>query len=213
MNASLPRGLHFFKDNNKMKKILAIIPNGLLVGTLLTSCTQKNSETKFIKSDSIITESLIADSIALVHQDSINKAYEAKQKKAIVIAEKDLISSIQEFDREFGENNYTRLRKVLKKHKTTPYNLYLELVNIYQKSYAESVQMAINAGLKERKYTDFIAKVEDKYISQFQLKYGIDDGLYRCFKNNYCSCYTDNSDQYCSDGQPIFPNGEFWKLL
>lgn len=197
--------------------------NGLLLIIIISinSCGQPTVENKsenkpverIYKVDTLAQQK--ADSIAKVRQDSISKIEEKAEKKkyekAIALAEKDFYTSIKAVDKDYGENNYTKLKAILKKHKTTPYELYTELTLLFKKAKESATDKATSSGLRERMYTDFISKIEDKYIADFQSKYNMDSRLYLCFKNNYCSCLGDNSDSYCAGNQSLLPNGEYWK--
>jgi len=197
--------------------------NGLLLIIIIfiNSCRQPTVENKsenkplerIYKVDTLAQQK--TDSIAKVRQDSISKIEEKAEKKkyekAIALAEKDFYTSIKAVDKDYGENNYTKLKAILKKHKTTPYELYTELTSLFKKAKESATDKATSSGLRERMYTDFINKIEDKYIADFQSKYNMDRRLYLCFKNNYCSCVGDNSDSYCAENQSLLPNGEYWK--
>ena len=199
----------------------------ILVGLLFTACGQNNSDkTTSTLADNNVAEpqiktkkEMIADSIESIKQDSIKKVYEAEQHKklmtAIKFAENDFFSSIKAVDRDFGENNLQRLSKILKQHKKTVYDIYVELTEIRKKavSVARANGIEIRANGQERilsNYYFYLDKEMTAGENKFQNKYNFDNRLLLCFRNNYCSCLGDNSDKYCSGRQPIFPNGEFW---
>jgi hypothetical protein len=210
-----------------MKKNLTTIFNGLLFGLLFGACGQTNSDNSTSskvavteKRQAIKTqEEITADSIALLKQDSLNRIFEAEQqeklKTAIKFAEKDFFSSLKGIDRDFGENNFSKFSRILKQHRTTAYDLYLELTEMKKKAYskAKSCCTETRANGNERilhNYFDVLKREIADGENKFKIKYGCDNRLLQCFENNYCSCLGDNSDKYCSGRQPIFPNGEFW---
>ena len=199
-----------------------ILAYGLLSTIFLVYCGQNKADhedktvvlSEPLKIDS--TEHLKhkqIDSIFGSHQDSVKRILFVEQKQrnkiAIIAAEKDFYKSLKGFDRDFHENNFERLQEVLSKHKISPYELYLELSEINNKSKQEAIKKAISTGLQERKFTDFIKLIKDNYVSEFQSKYGIDNRLYLCFKNNYCSCLGENSYKYCVDRNCTLPNADY----
>jgi len=196
----------------------------LCLNIIAYSCFNSNSNTdnnnisdlKLIKEDSI--KKVQEDSIAQIKKkqnDSIENLKkiedEKKYQKIIQIAESDFFKSLKAIDKDFGENNYSKLKQILQKHKKSPYDLYIELTEIFIKSKDEAVQIAISSGLKELKYVNFIGEIKDRYINEFQQKYGIDNRLYMCFKNNYCLCYKSVNNEYCNNGEITLKNGEYWK--
>lgn len=208
-----------------MKNKHQILINGFIIGLLIISCNQPNTLKEAVNSTQNNQEKsnlevfkTADDSInknyAHLNQDSINKIYEAekirKNRLAIKAAEKDFFKSLKNADKDFHENNYIEMEKVFKKNNIKPYELYIELTEIFKKSKAESIKKAISSGMQERKCYDFIGKIKENYVSQFQNKYGISNRLYVCFTSNYCNCYGGNSNKYCFGKKPIFPNSEFW---
>lgn len=193
----------------------------LIIFYFINSCRQPAIENKSEnKSLELINKvdslgKLKVDSIVKVRQDSISKIEEKTEKKkyekAIALAEKDFYTSIKSVDREYGENNYIKIKAIFKKHKTTPYELYTELTLLFKKAKKIATDKATSSGLNKRMYTDFISKIEGQYIADFQSKYNMDSRLYLCFKNNYCSCLGDNSIIYCAGNESLLPNGEYWK--
>lgn len=188
------------------------------------SCIQNKPE-KIIVSKNEISKQVLdsitlnrkqnGDSIEKLKRDSLQKKADREKqiqdKQAIDAAQKDFFSSLKRSDKDYGENSYSKMQKILKKHKVTPYMLYLELTNIYKKAKEEAIRKAVLSGLKERKYTDFIDKIEDLYVFEFQAKYEMDSRLYQYFKNNYCSCVGTNAEKYCLNGKCVLMNGEYWK--
>lgn len=211
-----------------MKTISTRILNGLLIGCFFAACGEPNSKSsKF--SDVAVTETkqsiktnekIVADSIASLKQDSLIKIKKADQEEklntAIRFAEKDFFSSLKGVDRDFSENNFSAFSKILKQHKRTVFDLYLELVEIKKKAYskAKTCCTETRANGSERilnNYYDVLKQELADGENKFQAKYGFDNRLMLCFENNYCSCLGDNSDKYCLSGQAILPNAEYWK--
>jgi len=149
------------------------------------------------------------DSVKINHEnDSIEKV---RVNNMIPLVERDFLASLKSVDRDYGENNTSKFKKILKKNNTTVYELYTELVDIFKKSKEEAIQKATNSGLQERKYVDFIDQIEKKYVNEFQAKYDMDDRLYVCFINNYCSCQGYNAEIYCNGEKCELPNGEYFR--
>lgn len=202
-----------------MQNNMKILCYGILCWLLLAACRETNSDSGnqdlAMAKDNIKTpQELIADSIELARADSLRQQNKLQQKQklelAIINAEKDFFKSLKAVDKDFYERNYSKMQRLLKKHDASPYSLYLELTEIFKKSQKEAKQKAVSHGLRESKYTSYIGKIEDGYVKEFQAKYGMDNRLYICFKHNYCSCLGQNSDKYCSGGEVILPNAEFW---
>jgi len=150
--------------------------------------------------------------IASQEKERINDSIkEAELKEITDLIEKDFFNDIKGVDREYGESNYPKFQKILKKHKASSFDLYLELTNIFKTSKEEAIQKAVNSGMQERKYVEFIDKIREPKVEKFKQKYEIDNRLYVCFVNNYCSCVGDNSDKYCPKVKEVLPNYEYWK--
>lgn len=190
----------------------------LLIGVFVNSCELSNSKSK--SDNSLLEQTVSIKSLAEQKVDSVNKArqdsvsnVEEKERleKAVSMAEKDLFSSLRSVDKDFGERNYSKIKALLKKNNTTPYQLYKELTEIFKTAKKKAISRALGAGLKERRYTDFISKIEDEEVLGFQAKYKMDDRLYICFRNNYCSCLGENSESYCEGNKCLLPNGEYWE--
>ena len=192
---------------------------------LLAGCNNSDNsnslsdEIRETKNESKTKVQLLADSILTSKQDSLNKIEEAKenekQRLASKFAEKDFFSNLKEIDRDFGENNFSKFTKILNRHKTSVYILYLELSEIKRQAYlkAKTCCTEIRSNGVERtlhNYFDVLKKEIEYGENNFMIKYNLDNRLLQCFKNNYSSCYGDNSEKYCFDKKSILPNAEFW---
>ena len=195
-----------------------------LIILILTACN--NSDNSISSTDEVsqtkknkTKEQLIADSISDLKQDSLNKIAEAKEREKLKLAakfaEKDFFSSLKGVDRDFGENNFSKISKVLTRHKTTIYDLYLELSEMKKQAYSKAkaccTERRANGGERIlHNYYDVLKREIADGENRFMTKYDFDNRLLLCFENNYCSCLGDNSDKYCSGRQSILPNAEFW---
>lgn len=200
---------------------------GFILSLLLTSCGQtqpdsaaySKTEIAEAKQDVKTKEELLADSLASAQQIKQDKISDAEKKKklnlAIRFAEKDFFTSLKAVDRDYGENNFSKIYNTLKRHKRTSYEIYLELTEIRKRAVSvarvDGVEMGANG--RERILHNYYSILERELKakeSEFKGKYGFDNRLLLCFRNNYCSCLGDNSDKYCSGRKPIFQNAEFW---
>lgn len=154
------------------------------------------------------------DSIAKISisQPKLDTAY----LNLVTYVNKAFLKSIKDFDKDSGEDNFSRLNKILKKHKTTIYALYLELSEMKKNavSVARANGMEIRANGTERVLNNYFSILKnEKRVGEinFKRKYGFDNRLLQVFENNYCSCYTSTRDSYFSDGRCKLINGEFWE--
>lgn len=134
----------------------------------------------------------------------------------VKLVDKEFFQNLKDIDRDFGENNFSRFAKILKKHKTTVYDLYLELSEIKKNavSVARANGVEIRANGKERILSNYYYYLEKEITAgknNFQSKYGFDNRLLQCFENNYCFCYDRKEAAYCNGGDCKLINGEFWK--
>jgi hypothetical protein len=141
---------------------------------------------------------------------------DSAQLELIQYVEKEFFRNLKDIDKDFGENNFAKFTTILKRHKTTVFDLYIELSEIKKEavSVARANGIEVKANGKERVLSNYYYLLEKEIAtgkSSFQKKYGFDNRLLQCFENNYCFCYDRKRDVYCSGSDCKLINGEFWK--
>jgi hypothetical protein len=192
---------------------------GFLAIFLLSCGSNENSNVNRENDDSLakaeIAQILRNDSLAEARKDSIHTAgigeYRTLHEEELYSVQNDLFNSIHDFDRENGLNTLSKLKNILSYFKVSCFDLYIELTEIRRKSKKEAIVKATANGQMERNYVHYIARIEDGYIAEFLIKYGMNNQVYICFKNNYCSCYGDNFVKYCNGRKCDLINSEYWK--
>ena len=195
-------------------KIFSVI----LTTFLLLSCGQNstNNVNQQDKSNTTTYDTTkIADTKKIEPQTAEPKV-DTAYLNLVKFVDKEFSQNLKDIDKDFGENNFSRFTKILKKHKTTVYDLYLELSEIKKNavSVARANGVEIRADGKERilnTYYYYLKKEITSGKNNFQSKYGFDNRLLQCFENNYCFCYEWKEAVYCNGGDCKLINGEFWK--
>lgn len=139
------------------------------------------------------------------------KTNEVTDSTLIKNVEQDFFNSLKGVDRDYGWTCYKRFNKLLKSHKISVYDLYLEHTEFQLTTKQRSIQEARSHGMKDLKYIDWYSKYIKVEIKNFKIKYDMDDQLYQVFRNNYNFCYDGCGKPYCNNDISILQNGEIWK--
>ena len=162
----------------------------LLTSFVLLSCGQ-NAENTTTEPSFTYTVAIDTASASTVTADTSEKALEndTAYLRLVALVEKEFFKSLKDIDRDFGENNFTRFSKILKKHHKTVYDLYIELSEIKRNAVAvaRANGVEIRANGKERVLNNYYYYLEKEMTagkSNFLNKYSFDNRLMQCFENN-----------------------------
>ena len=153
-----------------------------------------------------------------IQLDSVAETVKEDDATLIKKIEDNFFENVKQYDIDNNENRTSRFRKLFKKYKISPYELYLEITGIYKYAddEARKVGVEIKANGSERiteKYYRVLSNLRDPKIELLKEKYGLDHDLFLQFENNFCFCYNGKEDYYCQDGNCIciLRNGKYWK--
>ena len=139
--------------------------------------------------------------------------------EAILVAETDFLNTLKTIDHESNQNNFNAFEKMLLKHKTSMYNLYLEYAHGLEIAYldavkkAESAQAKTGTGREDFFYIVYNQQLQQNLLSfseTYIKKYSMTLHQLRLFRKNYCNCSISREAKYCKDGRSIFSYGDYW---